>query len=157
MFGIRGEVRLMLHHRESQTLFTEREVTLVGPAGERRVVRMLARPGAGKRVLAKISGVDTPEAASALHGWSIVVERALLPPPAAGEYYIHDLLDLPVFDASGNALGVLEDVVAGPRDIWVIKGEAGEGFVLASPTNIVSVDVPGRRIVVADGALDSGE
>lgn len=147
----------MLHHREGQTLSTEREVTLVGPEGERRVVRMLARSGAGKRILATISGVTTPEAASALHGWAVVVDRALLPPPDEGEYYVHDLLDLPVFDASGNALGLLADVVAGPRDIWVIQGGDAEGFVLATPENIVSVDVANKRIVVADGAFDSGD
>jgi hypothetical protein len=43
------------------------------------------------------------------------------------------------------------------RDIWVIQTDAGEGFVIASPENVVSVDVPGRRLVVAVGALSLGE
>lgn len=158
VFGVRGEVRLMLHHREGETLFTERTVTLVSPEGERRSVRIRARSGAGKRVLAKIAGVETPEAAAALMGWAIVVDRATLPPPGEGEYYIHDLLDLPVFDASGNALGTLADVVNSPaHDIWVVEADGREAFVLATPENVVSVDVPGRRIVIADGALDAGE
>lgn len=158
VFGVRGEVRLMLHHRESDTLFTERTATLVAPSGERREVRIRARSGAGKRVLARISGVDTPQAAAALMGWAIVVDRVSLPPTAADEYYIHDLLDLPLFDVSGNALGTLVHVVNNPQhDIWVVEGDAGEAFLLATPENVVSVDVPGRRIVIADGALDPGE
>ena len=149
MFGVRGEVRLMLHHREGSTLFTERTVTLVSADGERRDVRLRARSGAGKRVLARISGVDTPEQAAALMGWAIVVDRATLPAPAEGEYYIHDLLELPVFDAQGAALGTLADVVNSPQhDIWVVEGARGESFVLATPENVVSVDVPGRRIVM---------
>lgn len=148
----------MLHHREGQTLFTERVVTLVSPAGERRDVRIRARTGAGKRVLARIEGVDTPEDAAALMGYAIVVDRSTLPPPGKDEYYIHDLLDIPVEDASGRALGTLADVVNGPaHDIWVIDTVDGEAFVLATPENVVSVDVPNRRIVIADGALDLGE
>lgn len=148
----------MLHHREGQTLFTERTVTLVSPTGEKRDVRIRARTGAGKRVLAKIQGVDTPEDAAALMGYAIVVDRSTLPPTGRDEYYIHDLLDLPVFDASGRSLGVLVDVVNSPaHDIWVVNTDAGEAFVLATPENVVSVDVPSRRIVIADGALDLGE
>jgi len=158
VFGVHGEVRLMLHHREGETLFSSRNVTLVSPSGERRAVRVIARPGAGKRVLARLEGVTTPEAAAAFMGWAIVVDRAELPAPADGEYYIHDLLDLPVFDEAGVALGTLADVVTGQeRDIWVVQTDSGEGFVIASPENIVSVDVPGRRLVVAVGALSLGE
>ena len=148
----------MLHHRKGETLFSARNVTLVSPSGERRVVRVVARPGAGKRVLARLDGVTTPEAAASYMGWAIVVDRSELPPPAAGEYYIHDLLELPVFDDAGAALGILADVVAAQeRDIWVVQTDTGEGFVIASPENIVSVDVPGRRLVVAVGALSLGE
>lgn len=148
----------MLHHRESQTLFTEREVTLVSASGERRAVRMLARSGAGKRVLARISGVTTPEDAAAFMGWAIVVDRASLPATEAGEYYVHDLLDLQVEDVSGRALGRIVDVVAGPvHDVWVVESDGGEAFVLATPENIRLVDVAGGRVVLADGALDPGE
>jgi 16S rRNA processing protein RimM len=148
----------MLHHREGETLFSARTVTLVSPAGVRKDVKVVARPGAGKRVLAKIEGVTTPEAAAGLMGWAIVVDRAVLPPPAEGEYYIHDLIDLPVFDEEGTPLGTIADVVTGQeRDVWVLDTTAGEGFVVASPENVRSVDVPGRRVVIAVGALSTGE
>ncbi|MDP2306405.1 MAG: ribosome maturation factor RimM [Pseudomonadota bacterium] len=158
VFGVHGEVRVMLHHREGETLFTARTVTLVSPAGVRKDVNVVARPGAGKRVLVRIEGVTTPEAAAGLMGWAIVVDRAVLPPPAEGEFYIHDLIDLPVFDEAGAALGKVSDVVAGQeRDVWVIETDAGQAFVVASPENVRSVDVPGRRVVLAVGALSPGE
>ncbi len=158
VFGVHGEVRLMLHHREGETLFTPRVVTLVSPSGERREVRLVARPGAGKRVLGKIEGITTPEAAAGLMGWAIVVDRAVLAPPAEGEFYIHDLMDLPVYDDTGAAVGTLVDVVTGQEhDIWVVQTDAGEGFVVASPDNIRSVDVAARRVVIAAGALSLGE
>lgn len=160
VFGFKGEVRLLLHHREGETLFgAEVPATLVGPGGERRPVRVKARVGAGKRVLARISGVDTEEGARALMGWSLAVARDVLPEPEEGEYYLHDILDLPVFGASGTELGTLADVVAGEEhDVWVVRRPDGsEAFLIATPEAVVSVDVAAARIVVADDALDEGE
>lgn len=160
VFGFRGEVRLMLHHREGETLFGgEVPATLVGPGGERRDVRLSAREGAGKRVIGRIQGVDSEEGARALMGWAVVVDRGVLPEPGEGEYYVHDLLGLPVFDESGAALGTVEDVVAGDdRDVWVVKRTDGaEAFLVANPENVRAIDLDAGRIVVADGALDEGE
>ncbi len=157
VFGIKGEVRVLLHHREGETLFATRRVTLVSRAGERRSVDLVARPGAGKRVLGRVSGVDTPEAAAGLVGWSIVVDRAVLAPPAEGEFYVHDLLGMAVFDDAGVELGVLANVVVGERDVWVLDTPAGEAWVLASSENIRAVDLGARRVVVAAGALTTGD
>ncbi|MFZ5477275.1 MAG: ribosome maturation factor RimM [Myxococcota bacterium] len=156
VFGIRGEVRLMLHHREGRTLFGgEREVTLVAPDGSRRPARLVARSGAGKRVLAKIAGVDTPEDARALMGTHLVVGRAQLPPPGEDEHYLHDLFDLPVYDDAGAELGTLADVVTGEKDVWVIETPAGEAYVVATKENVLSVRPD--RIVLRAGALETGE
>jgi 16S rRNA processing protein RimM len=159
VFGFRGEVRLLLFDPDSRTLFTERRVTLISPDGaERRDVSLLARKGAGKRILGRISGVDDEAAARALIGWHVVIDRALLPKPAAGEYYLHDLLDLPVFDEDGVELGTLADVVSGEKDIWVVETPDGdEAWIVATPETVRSVDVAARRITVARGAISSGE
>lgn len=159
VFGFRGELRLQLYHREGGTLFG-REVTgtLVAPDGTRRDVRLTARSGAGKRVLARIAGVDTEDAARALQGYTLVVGRDVLPPPAEGEYYLHDILGLPVRSAAGEPLGTLADVVAGERDVWVIERPDGsEAYVLAAPEAVLKVDLGAGEIVLADGATDPGE
>jgi 16S rRNA processing protein RimM len=157
VFGIRGEVRLILHHREGRTLFEgERDVTLVSPDGARRPAKIAARSGAGKRVIARIAGVDTPEAARDLMGTHVLIARAALPPPGKDEFYIHDLFDLPVFDDTGAELGKLADVAPGQVDVWVVETLAGqEAFVLATKENVVSVS--GDRIVLKAGALETGE
>lgn len=158
VFGFRGEVRLILHHREGSTLAEERPVILVGPDGERREARVRARSGAGKRVLGRIVGVDTEEAARSLMGWQVVIRRSDMPAPAEGEYYVHDMFDLPVFDETGAERGVLADVVPGVLDVWVVVAPDGEEhFLVARKEAVVSVDVAGRRIVVRADALTSGE
>jgi 16S rRNA processing protein RimM len=156
VFGIRGEVRLHLHHRESLLLHEGRDATLVAPSGERRPVHIRTRSGAGQRVLGAIDGVDTPEAAASLHGWHVVVDRATLPEPAADEFYVHDLLGLAVVDAAGASLGEIVDVVQGDRDVWVVRTGTGDAFVVATPENVVEVDLDVGRVVVSVGALDEG-
>lgn len=161
VFGVRGEVRLFLHDRQSRTLDRPTKVTLIAPEGERRAAEIAVRSGAGKRVIARISGVETPEAAHALIGWSVIVPRSALPVPAPGEYYIHDLLDLPVFERrpEGDArIGALADVVTGERDIWVITGEDGEErYLLAAPDTVLEVDLAAGRLIVAPGAAEAAE
>ncbi len=160
VFGIRGELRIFLHYRESETLRTERSVIIVSPEGQRREVQMVVRPGAGKRILAKIRGVETPEDAALLNGWEIRIRRADLPPAGDGEFYVQDLIGLPVEDETGTHVGTLAEVVPGAKDIWVVEPPEEEGqptgdpiFVLAEPGNILKVDVPGRKIVIDSGAL----
>ena len=49
VFGVWGEVRLFLANPASDTLHQSRTVVLVMPDGVERPVRMVVRPGAGKR------------------------------------------------------------------------------------------------------------
>ena len=149
VFGIKGEVRIFLFNPTGGTLDAIRLVTLVGPDGTRRPAEMSLRAGAGKRILAKIAGVDTPEAGALLKDWNIHVNRAELPVPEEGTYYLHDILGLPVELEDGTPVGTLDDVYEGERDIWAI----GEHFVVASAANIAAVDLKNRKIVIRAIAL----
>lgn len=156
VFGVRGEVRLMLHHRESDFLDRPRRVTLVGPRGERREVELVARSGAGKRVIGRVRGVERPEDAEALMGRLVVVPRAALPEPPPGEFYIHDLVGCTVVEEGGAEVGEIADVVLGERDIWVLDTPHGEAWLVAVADTIRSVDLPARRVVVRPGSVERG-
>ena len=58
VFGVRGEVRLHLHNRDSILLEGPVDAVLVGPDGARTGVEIVARPGAGKRIIGRITGLD---------------------------------------------------------------------------------------------------
>jgi len=154
VFGFRGEVRVLLHHREGTALGRPREVALVAKDGSRRRVRLTVRSGAGKRLVGRIDGVEDEAGAQALVGSRIEVDRAELPPPAEGEWYIHDLIGARVRDVSGVDHGVLTDVVPGVVDVWVIGD--GEAFVVAAQGAIRAVDLANRTVTVADGAVERG-
>ena len=153
-FGIRGELRVFLYNPDSPLLGRPRSVTLVSPAGERRTATVGVRTGAGKKLIAQVSGVDTPEVAAAFGGWELVVPRAALPRPKPGEYYQHDLLGLPVRSAGGRELGHLREIVpSGGIDIYIVDGPGGERFVPALRDRVLEV-VPGSHILLAE---DAGE
>ena len=74
VFGVSGEVRLFLHNRDSDLFVGDgADVTLVSPAGERETHRLRSRRGAGKRILGRIVGVNSPDAARRYMDWEIVL------------------------------------------------------------------------------------
>lgn len=157
VFGVRGEVRLHLHNREGSVLEEGCPVVFVAPDATERTASLTVRPGAGKRILGKIEGITTPEAAAELVGWRVEVQRDALPELDDGEFYVADLVGMSVEDEDGTVLGTLADVVSGERDIWVVDTDAGEGFLLPGPDTVRRVDAEAGVVVVARGAVSAGE
>lgn len=152
VFGVHGELRLFLHNPDSAVLDEERSVCLALPDSGRRDVLLVARPGAGKRVLGRVQGVTTPEEAAALVGAELLVDRATLPPLAADTWYQVDLINVPVRTESGVSLGVIREIHASPDvDIWTVVSPEGERFIPAFKRLLVRV-VPGVEVVVTDEA-----
>ena len=150
VFGLQGELRLYLYNPDTPVFARPRDVTVVRSDGSRQVVWLEVRPGAGKRILGRIRGVDTPEAASDWVGCDIFVPRSALPALGSDAWYHRDLIGIPVVTASGRALGTLTEISDhGEVDIWVCVGPDGERYVPALRENLIEV-TPGVRVVVRD-------
>lgn len=149
VFGLKGEVRIFLHNRESGLLESPRPVVLVSPEGARRPSRLVTRAGAGGRVLGTLDGVRDREQARALMGWEILIAKSELPRPEEGEYYHHQLLGLAVFDRQGAALGTLRAIHGGQVDLWEVRGPEGTRYVPALTETVIEVDLAAGRVVVA--------
>ncbi|MFT5685216.1 MAG: 16S rRNA processing protein RimM [Myxococcota bacterium] len=150
VFGIQGEVRLFLYNRESDLLAENPEVTLLHE-GKRWMARIKSRSGAGKRVLGRVSGVTTPEAARALIGTEILIPTASLPSLPEGTYYHHQLLGLSVHTESGELLGTIKEIhTSGDVDLWLVHSRDAEIYIPAVGEEIISVQ-PGVGVVVSDG------
>ena len=152
VFGLRGEVRLWLWNRESDLLWGgEFQAVLLSPSGQRRQVVMRLRPGAGKRVLAKVAGVEDRDVARTLVGWELLVRRDQLPEPEEGSWYVHDLLGCRVRTAAGRDLGELVEVHSGQSvDVWEMRGPSGTTFFPLLLENVVRVDVSSAREIVLE-------
>lgn len=102
-----------------------------------------------RNVILKLRGIDTRNQAEALHGKELLVPEATQIADA-DVYYLHDILGARVQDSAGEALGELVEVlVTGANDVYVVRGPRGEILLPALDDVVLEVDVKARRIVVA--------
>ena len=146
VFGLQGEVKVFLHNPESSWLRSWREVILLDARGQRRRVSLKVRRGPGKRWLARVEGVDSREAAEALIGDRIEVDRGRLPKVEEAEYYISDVVGMKV--CSGDVeVGVVTAVhTAGPVEILEVQGPSEVSYVPSLKTHIERLDFDGGAL-----------
>lgn len=137
--GIRGRVLVAPYNAESTGLVHVRQLWLSGRQFE---VARVERVNLG--YLVALKGVDDRNAADALRGQEVMVDRRELPPPEEDEIYAVDLIGFEVADAQGKVHGVVEDLEeAGPQDLLRLRGGA------LVPLGLVQeVMTEARRIVI---------
>jgi 16S rRNA processing protein RimM len=103
-------------------------------------------------LLAKLTGVGSPETARKLKGSKVFVQRASLPEPAAGHYYLADLVGLEVVNEQGVALGVVKQwIFNGAQDVMEVAGEKTR-LIPWIASVVDKVDLAKRQIHVNWGA-----
>ena len=120
--GVRGEVKLKLFGEGIDSLSGQPSLTVGGVALKLKDVR-----AGNKTAIARFEGVSTREAAEALRGSLVEIDRVSLPPLAEGEYYHADIIGLPCVDGDGNTVGTvaaIDDYGAGELlDIALADGK----------------------------------
>jgi 16S rRNA processing protein RimM len=105
-----------------------------------------------KGVIARLAGVSDRNAAEALKGTELYVERDRLPPPADGEFYHADLIGLAAFDRDGAPAGEIVAVVNfGAGDLLEVRfpGAGTSEFVPFTEDCVPTVDIAAGRVVIA--------
>jgi len=146
--GVRGLVKLASFTVEPQSM------TAYGPLtdadGTRRFDLELLSAQKG-HWLARLKGVEDRNAAQALSGLRLYVDRERLPAAEEDEFYHADLIGLTVEEPDGKVLGKVAAVHNfGAGDVLEVEAQTGERPLLPFTKSVVPVvDLPGRRIVVA--------
>lgn len=147
--ALQGWVRLRAYQPPAPSLVPGRRV-LVAQAGvcRERAVRAAVPHGRG-RVLLALAGVDDRGAAEALVGARVLVRAADLPPPAADEFYYHEVVGFRVETTGGEALGaVVETFTTGLNDVWVVRGSGREHLIPVIADVVRAIDRATRCIVI---------
>ena len=154
--GVRGHVRL-----KSFTAVPEdatRYGTVTTEDGARTFTLELV--GTAKGVLiVRLAGVADRDAAQALSGTRLYVDRGRLPEPDEGEFYHADLIGMAVEAPDGAPLGTIravDDYGAGPLlELVLVEGRAV--MVPFTVAVVPTIDVKARRAVVVlpEGALET--
>ncbi len=155
--GIKGEVKLRSFTADPLALTDYGPLT--DQSGRPFKLRLRGQPK-GEMLVAAVQGVTDRNAAEALRGIQLFVDRAALPPAdeADGEYYHEDLVGLAAYAAEDDRK--LGDVVAvrnfGGGDMLEILPAGGRGsrdtvYVPFSDDAVPAVDIAGGRLTVAPG------
>lgn len=103
----------------------------------------------GNVIIAKISGIETPEDARLFTGKLIAIPRSMLPTLKPGEYYWSDLIGLTVINANGETLGKISYLMeTGSNDVLVVKGEKEHAIPYLQGSVIKSIDLDKQEMHV---------
>ena len=153
--GITGELRVVPHWDGSDALSRAERIWL-SLNGE-RIPHVIERARQVPRAyLVKLRGVEDRNAAEALHGATVSIERSLLPPLEPGEYYLVDLIGAKVVGPDGD-VGEVTAIASHPTvDVIVLRLTDGTSAEqpLSEPW-LDRVDVAARLVVLSslDGLM----
>jgi 16S rRNA processing protein RimM len=149
-YGLKGWIHVESHTDPPQRLLEYREWMVRLASGERLKRRLAAGRAHAGGLVAHLEGVAGRDAAAALTGAVVEVERAALPPLGEREYYRADLVGFRVRNLEGADLGEVSHFVDAPRGaVMVTRAADGlEHWVLAAPPHLQRVDLAAREIVV---------
>lgn len=155
--GVRGEVRVN-PWCDGPDVLTPLHTLYADDQGA-RALTVRCRPHK-TLALVTIEGVDTVQAASALRGQMLYLDRQDLT-LEEGQYFIEDLLGLAVVDAdTGATYGTLTQVSAtGANDVYHVATKQGERLIPAVAPIVAAVDLEGGQVRVRPlkGMMDDAD
>ena len=157
--GVKGEVACHL-----LTDFPERfegleELIAVFPGGRRERLKLEGHWLHGDRVVLKLEGFDSPEAASALAGCELAVPESEAVELEEGEYYDWQLQGCRVETVEGEEVGTVREVLhtGGEAPVLVVRDETErENLVPLAESICVGIDVDAKliRVDAPEGLLE---
>jgi 16S rRNA processing protein RimM len=147
-FGVTGEVRLKSFCSQPSDIASYG--ALMSEDGTRVFHITLTKPVSGG-FGARIAGITSREAAEALRGTSLFVDRGRLPSLPDDEFYHADLIGLEAVDTGGETLGKVTAIHNhGAGDIIEISSSRHKSALLLPFTKAIvpNVDLAAGRLVV---------
>ena len=146
--GVKGEVRIRSYTADPVDIRAYGALT----SADGRRFEILAARMAKDVVVARLKGVANRDAAEALNGIELFVDRSLLPEPEDEDEFLHaDLIGLRAEAADGTLIGKVTALHNfGGGDTIEIHPQRGPSLLLPFTKLVVPViDIAGGRIVVA--------
>jgi 16S rRNA processing protein RimM len=123
VYGVKGFVRVF-SETEPRAAIAEYPELWVELAGVWKLLEVETGRGHGRGVVLKFSETPDREAAQALIGCTLAIERDWLAPLGEGEFYWADLQGLRVDTMDGTPLGHVDGFIeTGANDVMVVRGE----------------------------------
>jgi 16S rRNA processing protein RimM len=105
-------------------------------------------------LVVKLIGIENRTLAELFRGRYLEVPDGEMRALEEGRFYHRQVVGLSVVTESGERVGVIEEVLERPaNDVWVSREGSIEHLIPATRNAVLSVDVAGGRVVVADWLL----
>lgn len=146
--GVKGELRLRLFNKTSDTLLGLDEVLVRLPDGEEHEVSVERARRADDAILMKLFSIDDRDRAEDMRGAFICVRRRDFEEAAPGEFYAIDVVGADV-KLAGERIGVVAEVVSYPSiEVLLVHADDGKGDweVPLTEMYIARVDVDGKLV-----------
>jgi 16S rRNA processing protein RimM len=150
-YGLKGEMKVRpMTDRPRERFKRLAECFLWEPdSGWREPCRVASCRFEGEKVLMRLEGVDSPEAARAFAGRLLAVGREQALPAPPGRFYPWQMEGAAVETRDGRAVGRFSRVESGgAQELWVVDDGEREHLIPAVPEIVVEVNVAERRIVI---------
>ena len=157
--GLKGEVACDLLTDFPERFDRLEELIAVFPGGRRERLELEGHWLHGGRVVLKLRGFDTPEAAAALAGCELAVPESEAVELEEGEFYDWQLEGCRVETVGGMPLGTVREVLhtGGEAPVLVIRDERErENLVPLAESICVEIDVDAKliRVDAPEGLLE---
>jgi 16S rRNA processing protein RimM len=105
----------------------------------------------GEKLVVRFADVADRDAAARLRGSRVLIERSLLAPLEARQFYEADLLGLTVLDLQQQVLGTVRQFIATPAASYMVVKTAAnrELWIPATPQYLNKVDLQDGQVWVA--------
>ena len=143
--GIKGNLKVVSHSDDPDKFFNLERVVIDGTDFEIEHAQ-----GNKQFILLKLKGIDDMNAAIKLKGKILQVPESDAMELNEGEYYIRDIYDMEVYEADGEFLGVISDILfTGANDVYIVKKEGAKDLLIPAIKDcIVDVDVDAKKMTV---------
>lgn len=144
--GVRGDIRI-LPLTEKPEQFLELDYLLLRDG--RRLTLKHARFHK-RMVLAATEEITSMNEAELLRGQEVLINAEDLPELEEGQFYVADLIGLPVYDEQGAQIGTFKDALStGSNDVYVIAVPGAKNILLpALKIYVKEINPAEKRIVV---------
>lgn len=145
--GVRGEIRLKSHTDDPEAIAGYRSLS----TGAGMPVEIVSLRPQGAMLVAKLKGCDNREAAEALNGVELYIDRTELPDTVdEDEFYLADLIGLDARAPDGESIGkVIAVENFGAGDIIEIKPAKGAAFMVAfTRDSVPEIDIDAGYLVL---------
>ncbi len=153
--GIRGEVKLKAMTSDMSRYARLESVFLQRGKGDMKEYKVIKGRSYDGFAFLTLEGVTDRNAAEALRGYGVYVDREHAIELDEDENFVDELIGLTAVDTQGNEIGELVDVLTPNSvcDVYVFDTPRGEMMIPALKRVVVEVDLDEEKIVLDENVL----